>query len=210
MLQSMLYMYSIFVWNGSKFHFTPFLIFPFKSEMSHAKRVRFTREVNEEEEYVVKRLSHHVTRCSRCKDSYWLCQRGTSLLQDVQSYLYLDERRIFSWVDQREIIFPWSHQVVLDVLGRSLAPTKPLPLQTPHSYIYHINKAPSEYNVDVRPVKARKESRSTMRSLPCKSCLKHPKVEPPDEKGDTVLIYAWLPAMRIPLRLRKADLRSAL
>lgn len=60
------------------------------------RRVRFiSRELDEEEEYVVKRFTCHVAACLRCKprystDTYLLCEQGTDRLRDAKSYLYLD------------------------------------------------------------------------------------------------------------------------
>ena len=185
--------------------------------MPSSYRVTFApRKLDDEEDFVVRKLRQHILRCAGCKaacrkGSPLVCERGVRRLRGVHGYLYWKAGKIFSEVDKKkgdplEIKISDQNQFLLDLLKPRSSTVRPSPQRGLEKFTYHFAKAPSEYDVEVRPVSTEKPHRSATRG-PSRTTERSQRARPNSE-GDTLLVYAWLPAMKIPIRIKRSDLET--
>lgn len=178
-------------------------------------RVTFApRKLDDEEYFVVRKLRQHILRCVSCeaacnKGLPLVCERGARRLRDMRAYLYWKGGKIFSEVDKKkgdplEIKISDQNQFLLDLLKPQSSTVRPSPQRGLKEFTYHFAKAPSEYDVEVRPVSMEKAHHSATRG-PSRTTERSQQARL-DSEGDDLLVYAWLPATKIPIRIKRSDL----
>lgn len=133
-------------------------------------------------------------------------------MKDARSYLYVGGSKVYSLVDKEkfgassQVIVPALYRPFLDIMQDSKQQAL-RPRQRVQKYVYHIAKAPSEYNVEVKPERPGVSRKPLGRSDQSRDHVSSRKDLHHEEDGneETIRVIAWMPAVEIPLRLRKRD-----
>jgi hypothetical protein len=174
-------------------------------------RVHFREEIYKrrqpyDDEYsVMREVTKHISSCRRCtvpadqQQEILLCRKGYLLAMDVWKYLRLEHDRILSTTSMRtsgyktEVKIPSEFAVVPRLLSQHRATTSGhvQSPRTPSRQQQHRNDSLTSIH---RTTKPREHHR--------------PKESAADE--GFVLLYATIPSLDLPLRIRRSDVRSLL
>ncbi len=168
---------------------------------------RVARQPRDDERSVMRYFMRHVRCCMCCwtsvdsQGSTQLCSRGSEYARDVLQYMYFKRGKAFALLDwqrgygdvQIEVPPQYAPLIMLFSQSASLFHDRP-PSNRPSTRTYQIRKSPKTHIHERNGADGRKakDSRS--------------KDQVHEHFGDYITVCAAIPAMTIPLRVKRADL----